>query len=91
MPAAILAIIQGIMAVVEAAPQIAGIVSSAKNMFSALFQSKLITIELQNSLHAWVDARAALAKQGIVPVAWTVEPDPAPTPAAPPVVVPPPA
>lgn len=71
------------MAVVEAAPQIAGIITGAKAMFSALFQNKLISIDLQNSLHAWVDARAALAAQGIVPVSWTVEPDPAPVPAAP--------
>lgn len=69
-------ILQGILAAIQAAPQIAAVVEAAKNLITSLFTAKVITAEQQKALHDYVDAHAALAAQGIVPEWWTVEADP---------------
>lgn len=74
-------ILAGIQAAINAAPQIEGIVTSAKALFASLFESGLISVDLQNATHAYVDAIAAMKRNGIVPPQWQVEPDPV-TPAA---------
>jgi len=75
MPAAVLLALQGIAALISAAPQIESIVTSAKNLIDAMFTAKLITADQQNALKARVDADCALALAGL-PVHWQVEPDP---------------
>lgn len=76
MGAALPVILQGILAAIQAAPQVAEIVTAAKNMISALFTAKVITTDQQTALHTWVDNQVALAASGIVPPAWQVQPDP---------------
>ncbi len=70
-------IIQGILAAIQAAPGVIDVVNKAKDFITSLTGAKLITVEQQNALHAYVDAHAALVAAGITPPAWTVEPDPA--------------
>jgi len=41
-----------------------------------LFSKGLISKEQQDTLHAWVDSQANMAKLGMVPASWQVEPDP---------------
>jgi hypothetical protein len=75
-------ILQGILAAISAAPQIEAIVTAGKAWITALFSNGLISLDTQNILHAYVDAHWAAAKAGVIPLSWTVEPDPVtPTPA----------
>lgn len=74
--AVIFAILQGLQAAIAAAPLAIEIVEKAKALIDSLFTAKLITAAQQNALHLEVDAYAAMAAAGIVPLAWTVEPDP---------------
>lgn len=76
----ILQIVQGIL---TAAPTIAEGIIRAKAVIDAAFTAKLIDAATQNALRAHVDSLGELAKLGIPPVHWTVEPDPVepPTPA----------
>ena len=76
MGATIPLILQGILAAIQAAPQVAEIITSAKALISALFTAKVITAEQQAALHVWVDNQAALAISGIVPPSWQVQEDP---------------
>ena len=76
MGAALPLILQGILAAVQAAPQIAEVIKAGKDLISALFTAKVITAEEQQALHDYVDAHAAATALGIVPPAWQVEPDP---------------
>lgn len=69
-------VLQGIQAAINAWPQVQGIITSAKAMITALFEGKVISAEDQNALHAWVDAIAYMSQKGLIPPAWTVEPDP---------------
>ena len=69
-------ILQGILAAIQAAPQVVEVITSAKNFISALAGAKVFTPEQQAALHSWVDAQAAMIASGITPPAWTVEPDP---------------
>lgn len=73
-------ILQGILAAVSAAPQVAAVIDGAKALISGLVEAKMITTDQQNALHTWVDTQAKLASVGITAPAWTVEPDPTPTP-----------
>lgn len=75
-------ILQGILAAVSAAPQVAAVIEGAKTLISGLVDAKLITTDQQNALHAWVDTQAKLASVGITPPAWTVEADPNSPPSA---------
>lgn len=63
---------------ISAAPQVVELVTQAKNYFSAMFTAKLITAEQQNLLHAHIDSISAMAKAGLFPSHWQVEPDPTP-------------
>jgi hypothetical protein len=76
-PAAILLVVQGIQAILTAAPQVAELVVKAKELIAALFQAKAITKEQQDAIFAHIDGLAALHNAGIVPLHWQVEPDPA--------------
>lgn len=78
MGAALPLILQGILAAVQAAPQVAELIKGAKDFITSLTTAKIITADQQNLLHAWVDNQSALAASGIVPPSWKVEPDPAP-------------
>lgn len=69
-------ILQGVLAAVSAAPQIEAVITSAKNFITSLVEAKIIPAALQGSLHAYVDAHAALAAAGVTPPAWKVEADP---------------
>jgi ribosome biogenesis protein Tsr3 len=71
-------ILQGIEALLAAMPGIVGIVDQAKSLVTSMFTAGKITKAQQDSLHAYIDARAALVAAGINPVWWTVEPDPTP-------------
>jgi len=74
-------ILQGIEVAIGIAPQVAGIVSSAKDLFNAMFKAGLITVEQQDAAHAYVDAIYGMRQAGIIPPAWQVEPDPGTNPA----------
>ena len=69
-------ILQGILAAVQAAPQVEAVIKAAKDFITSLVASKVIPASLQDPLHAYVDSHAALAAAGIVPLGWGVEPDP---------------
>lgn len=84
MPATLTLILQGILAAIQAAPQVAAVIESAKNFITSLVGGKVIPANLQGPLHAWVDNQAALAAAGVVMPAWQVEPDPAPLVQVPP-------
>lgn len=68
---------QGIQALIGAAPEIEKIVAAAKAFIAGLFGAGAITIAEQNALHLQIDTWAAMWASGITPPAWTVEPDPA--------------
>lgn len=72
----LLLIIQGIQAAISAAPAVADIVVKAKDLIASLFGAKLISKEQQDAVHAHIDSLSALAKLGIIPDHWKVEPDP---------------
>ncbi len=76
MPPAIPLILQGLQLAIQAAPQVAEIVTKGKDLITSLFTAKLITKEQQDALHAHVDAVCAMVQAGIVPPAWQVLPDP---------------
>lgn len=79
-PAAILLFIQGLQALIAAAPKVAEIIGKAKDLITAMFTATLITKEQQDALHLHVDSLAALAAAGIILPHWQVEADPDPEP-----------
>lgn len=76
-------VLAGIAAVIAAYPQIAGIITSGKAMITALFEGKVISVEDQTAAHTYLDALALMAKQGLIPPALQVMPDPVLPPALP--------
>lgn len=76
MIAALPLVIQGITAVISAAPQIEAAVESAKNYITSLFEQGLITVDQQNAVHAHVDAVAVAVASGTPLPEWVVAPDP---------------
>lgn len=72
----ILLIVQGIQAAVSAAPQVVAIAKSAKDFVTSLFSAGLISKEVQDAIHAHVDAICDAAIAGDTPPEFTVEPDP---------------
>ncbi len=74
--AALAGIIEGIQLAIKAAPTVIAIVKAGKDLITALFTAKLISLEQQNVIHAHLESYAALWAVGI-PSHWTVEPDPA--------------
>ena len=75
-PATILLVVQGIQAAVAAAPQVAEIVTKAKDFIASLFGAGLITKAQQDAMAAHVDAVCEAALNGQEPPQWLVEPDP---------------
>lgn len=69
-------IIQGVQAAVKAAPQAIAVIDDIKKMFQSWFTKNWITVEQQNALNAWADSVVAMAKSGVFPDAWQVQPDP---------------
>jgi hypothetical protein len=69
-------IIQGVLAAIQAAPQVIEVVTSAKNFIASLVGAKVISVAQQDAVHAFADAQEKLLESGYVPPAWTVEPDP---------------
>jgi len=79
MQAALSLAIQGVLALLAATPQIVAVGAAAKNYFTGLFNAGLISNDLQNALHARVDADLALFKAGFTPPPeFQVQPDPTP-------------
>ena len=77
MPAAVGLSIQGILAVLSAAPQAIALVAQAKQWFAELFKAGLITADAQNLLNAHVDATLVMFRAiGTIPPEFTVQPDP---------------
>ena len=81
-PAILQQILAGIQAAINAAPQIEGIVASAKALFVSLFNGGVITVAQQQAAHAYVDAGAAMWQANLIPPQWQVQPDPVAAPAA---------
>lgn len=79
MIAAIELALQVFQAAITAAPQVAELVTKAKEYITALFTAGLITIEQQKVLHDHIDSIAALAKAGLLGSHWDVEGDPNPS------------
>lgn len=69
-------ILEGIQAAISAAPGVVDVVEKGKALITSLFTAKLISKEVQDALHAHIDAHAALVAAGIVPPHWQVDPDP---------------
>jgi hypothetical protein len=69
-------IMQIVLAVVGAAPDIAKAVEAAKNFIQYLVMAKIVTIEEQGQLHMAVDGLAAARRAGVTSSAWIVAPDP---------------
>jgi len=69
-------VLAGIAAAIAAYPQIADIVTSGKAMITALFEGKVISVEDQTAAHGYIDALALMYKQGLIPPALQVQPDP---------------
>lgn len=76
MPAAIALAIQGLLALLNAAPQVEAIATRVRDMFRQMAQAGLITAEVQNALDARVEADLALFRNGVVPPEYQVQPDP---------------
>lgn len=74
--AAIIALISGFQAVISAAPGVIAIVQQSKDYITSLFKAGKITKEQQDAVHRHIDSIAGLVAAGIVPPAWTVEPNP---------------
>lgn len=73
---AILLLVQGIQAAINAAPQIEKAVTAAKDFVVGLFGSGAITKAQQDLIHAQVDAVALAVQSGHIPPEFTIEPDP---------------
>ena len=69
-------VIQGLTALVAAAPKIEAIVAQVKTLITALFTTQQITKAQQDAMMAQVDAIVALSQAGIVPPHWRIDPDP---------------
>lgn len=82
-PASILLILKGLQIAINAAPQVVDIINGAKQIFTGLFTSGKITKEQQDALHGTVDSICAMAKAGLLPPEFQVEPDPVTPPTAP--------
>ncbi len=76
MTAALPLILKGLLMAISAAPQIIELVAKAKEFFSVLFASGLITRAQQDALFLRIDAHTALVNSGIVEPEFVVEPDP---------------
>jgi len=74
-PAVINAAIQGIIALISAAPKIEGLVRSGKEFIQQMFSAGLITQAQQEAIWNYADAKTKLIESGIIPPAWQVEPD----------------
>lgn len=69
--------IQGILALLSAAPQAIALFSQAKQWFNELFKAGLITADQQNLLNAHVDQTLAMFRAtGTIPPEFQVQPDP---------------
>lgn len=75
-PETLALIVQGISALIVAAPQAIELVGKTKEFVSGMFGSALITKAQQDAIHAHIDALQAMNVAGIVPPHWQVEPDP---------------
>lgn len=78
-PASILLVLQGLQIALNAAPDVIAIINGAKQVFSGLFEAGKITKEQQAALHGEVDSICAMAKAGLLPPEFQVEPDPVST------------
>ena len=75
-PTAFLLIVQGIQAAIAAAPEIASIMTAAKDFVSSLFGAGVITAAQQDALHAHIDDLVFALLNGNEPPEFTIEPDP---------------
>lgn len=78
MPPLVLTIIGLVQMAVKFAPTAKELYAQARTVFDQMFGGGLITIEQQRALREWADAHEAAVLAGIVPLEFTVEPDPAP-------------
>jgi predicted RNA-binding protein associated with RNAse of E/G family len=69
-------VLQGLTALVTAAPQVEALVKQVKDLIAAMFTAKQITKAQQDAMMAQVDAIVSLSQAGIVPAHWQVQPDP---------------
>lgn len=69
-------IISLVQLAISAAPSVEAAVTAAKNTIAALFKAGVITKDVQDSTHAYIDAYAAAVVAGTTPPEFTVEPDP---------------
>ena len=76
MTAALPVLLQGLLAMIGAAPQIVDLVNKAKDLIAALFSAKLITKEQQDALFLSIDAHCALVNSGFIGIEFKVEKDP---------------
>lgn len=74
--ASLAAIVQGIQLAISAAQYAAPVVAAAKGLITELFNSGVITIDQQNTVHTYCDALQAAALNNQEPPAWIVEADP---------------
>lgn len=80
-PATLSLIIEGVGAAVDAFPKVVEVADAGKKLITAVFNAGGGSAEIQNELHAWVDARGEARLRGDVPPTWVPRPDPS-TPSA---------
>ncbi len=77
MSAALLAqIVAYIGLAISAKPFVQSVYEEGRKLINALFSDGLITIEVQNELHAHIEAVQAAALTGDVPPSWKLDADP---------------
>lgn len=77
-------ILSALQGAITSAPAVVDLVTKGKDLISALFTAKIITVEQQNAAHSYVDAIASMVDSGLVPPGLQVQPDPIITPVPPP-------
>lgn len=76
MPPIVFILLNAFTAAIQAAPQIAGLVTKTKEYFGALVAGGILTKEQADKLDARVDEIQEAALEGKLPPSWDVEPDP---------------
>lgn len=79
-------IVSGILAAIQAAPQIESLAVDGYNFIAGLFKAGMISKEVQDAAKLHMDSIRALRDAGIVPLAWQVSTAPKPAVVVAPVV-----
>lgn len=71
-------IVSGILALIQAAPQIAGLAEDGYKFIEGMFKAGMISKDVQDAAKLHMDGIRALVAAGITPPAWQVSTAPKP-------------